>query len=83
MADPQALHAEIMAFDEADVILSPVPFLSAVRAVMELHKPDRSGTPAECEGCRAVQSDSDWTVRPYPCATVKVIATALGVATDG
>jgi hypothetical protein len=83
MSDPQALHAEIMAYDEADVILTPVQFLNEVKAALELHKPEPCGfswcsSPDTHRVCAQCGRSVNW-----PCQTVKVIAAALGVTTDG
>jgi hypothetical protein len=90
MSDPQALHAELLrrSDDWLDVVLSPQPFAAAVKAVLELHKPQdtygSSGTKRsylQCTGCDQgphYEDDPDW-----PCSTVLAIAAALGVTTDG
>jgi hypothetical protein len=45
--------------------------LAAIRAVIELHKPDSQG---DCNACISAHEDPV----PFPCDTVKEIADALG-----
>ena len=66
-------HDELLAnIDEA----SPVDkydasWQSALRAVVELHKPDEPDFPAAWESC--VECSGNGYVAMYPCETIKVI----------
>jgi hypothetical protein len=78
MSDPQALHAELVGR-----LCAPgwEQCADATRAVLELHKPE-VGT-IWPDGRRSWQCAAEAVYREYPCETVKVIAAALGVTTDG
>lgn len=52
------------------------PAWSALRAVVELHKPDESDFPDEWESC--VECSGNGYVAMYPCQTIKVIEKELG-----
>ena len=89
MSDPQALHTELLrrSDDWLDVVLSPQPFAAAVKAVLELHKPETYTPPARFELPDEIVCGGCWHSiggrSPWPCSTVKVIASALGVVADG
>jgi hypothetical protein len=58
--------------------LSAPKLCAAVRAVVELHAP----SPVQYErrlGCQGCESDGDFGPQDWPCETVKIIATSLGV----
>jgi hypothetical protein len=86
-ADPQALHAELLALAKPPVAGTVPTALTlygpaaALTAVLELHKPE-VGT-IWPDGRRSWQCAAEAVYREYPCETVKVIAAALGVTTDG
>jgi hypothetical protein len=54
----------------------PAPIYHALRAVVELHKPDEPDFPDEWESC--VECSSNGYVAMYPCETIKVIEKELG-----
>ena len=49
---------------------------SALRAVVELHKPDESDFPDDYENC--VECSGNGYVAMYPCQTIKIIEKELG-----
>jgi hypothetical protein len=93
MSDPQALHAELLELSKPPVagtvptaltLYGPAAALTAaLTAVLELHKPEPC-TWSRCDSPRVhrVCGNCGPSVN-YPCQTVKVIAAALGVTTDG
>lgn len=94
MSDPQALHVELLArVDESRSTemkgaysVGAGPAIDALRAVLELHKPQDiypSGGPTGrplCFGCDFDGYDAEHP--EWPCQTVRVIAAALGVSAD-
>ncbi|GIG27147.1 hypothetical protein [Cellulomonas denverensis] len=62
--------------------------IAALRAVLELHVPGTALGVAVCMTCSQVKTDDEWddpldapipSWLPFPCPTVRAIATALGV----
>lgn len=85
MSDPQALHTELLGDVEIQrdrlpswYRLEGVPLADALTAVLELHKPIEGG--GGCNVCAYISSGEE---DGYPCQTVEVIASALGVVADG
>jgi hypothetical protein len=92
MADPQALHAEllgkivgkhhgeIMGCGECGQNHEATAALSYT---LEVHEPVRDPTFGTiCVECSTISGDLE-RISSYPCRTVRVIASALGVTTDG
>lgn len=52
-----------------------ITFRHAIRAVVELHKPDEPDFPDEWENC--VECSGNGYVAMYPCETIKVIEKEL------
>ena len=50
--------------------------VKALRAVIELHKPDESDFPDDYENC--VECSGNGYVAMYPCQTIKIIEKELG-----
>lgn len=53
-----------------------IQFMQALRAVVELHKPDESDFPDDYENC--VECSGNGYVAMYPCQTIKIIEKELG-----
>lgn len=90
MSDPQALHAELLGDVEIQrdrlpswYRLEGVPLTDALRAVVELHQPYESRHWGICCRCCCNPEDDNPGFGPYPCDTIEVISSALGVTTDG
>ena len=60
---------------EPDDELDSVKSMNALRAVVELHKPDEPDFPDEWESC--VECSGNGYVAMYPCQTIKVIEKEL------
>ena len=77
---PIVLKAGIQETDIVNVNLL-VKKLSALRAVVELHKPDKSGKYCqahdECWGCGEWGTDSNCFCDKYPCPTIQTIKKEL------
>ena len=52
-----------------------VQFVNALRAVVELHKPDESDFPDEWESCTECSGNGYFAM--YPCTTIQVIEKEL------
>jgi hypothetical protein len=73
-------HDELLADMDSKILLMehtiyPI-YMQALRAVVELHKPDESEFPDEWESC--VECSGNGYVAMYPCQTIKVIEKELG-----
>jgi hypothetical protein len=73
-------HEELLADMDSKILLMehtiyPI-YMQALRAVVELHKPDESEFPDEWESC--VECSGNGYVAMYPCQTIKVIEKELG-----
>jgi hypothetical protein len=75
-------HDELLAKTEmqgAHLQAGDNPYLDALRAVVELHKPfmydGRMGKYERCEGC---SSEEEWLGNIYPCPTIQAIEKELG-----
>jgi hypothetical protein len=87
MSDPQALHAELLELSKPPVAGTVPTALTlygpaaALTAVLELHKPKNCAEECHtfCVECDRIPA----CFVEWPCSTVKVIAAALGVTTDG
>jgi hypothetical protein len=82
VADPQALHAELLAEVRRQDPYELLWGWIAVKAVLELHKPESFGGVIACLACSPGMPPPiliEWK----DCPTVKGIAAALGVTTDG
>jgi hypothetical protein len=87
MSDPQALHTELLELAKPPVAGSIPTALTlygpaaALTAVLELHKLDYDNNPfgQPFHMCAHCGYGDDG----YPCQTVRVIASALGVVADG
>lgn len=60
-------------FDAAGMV--DFPAIKAIRAVVELHKPDEPDFPDEWESC--VECSGNGYVAMYPCQTIKAIEQEL------
>jgi hypothetical protein len=60
---------------EPDDELDSVKSMNALRAVVELHKPDEPDFPDEWESC--VECSGNGYVAMYPCQTIKAIEKEL------
>ena len=62
-------HEELL--KQIDDIEYPWGMQDALRAIIELHKPDESDFPDDYENC--VECSSNGYLAMYPCETIKVI----------
>jgi hypothetical protein len=64
-------HDELLAICDNYSFKNSAEPVKALRAVVELHKPDESDFPDEWESC--VECSGNGYVAMYPCQTIKVI----------